>query len=256
MSVVLLCGGKGTRMFGSGYEAKALVDLGGRPIIWHIMKIYARYGLINFVLTLGHGGEAIRRYFTEYEAMTRDFTLQLGDTPHITYHQRLDMENWRITLADTGLETNKAGRVWRVRDYLEGETFHVTYGDGLGDVDLQALMAFHRGHGKLATITGYQPTSQYGIVHREADGAITGFEEKPRLTSWINAGFMVFNREALTYFEGDASLDLEREVFTRLAADGEMMLYEHTGFWRSMDTFKEAQQMEQLWQKGAPWKVW
>ncbi|MGF1507191.1 MAG: sugar phosphate nucleotidyltransferase [Anaerolineae bacterium] len=257
MTVIILCGGKGTRMTGSGYEAKALVEVGDRPIIWHIMKIYAHYGLSDFVLTLGHGAAAIKQYFLDYGPMTQDFTICLGERPEISYHAPHDAASWEIALVDTGLETNKGGRVRRVLDHIQGEHFHLTYGDGLGDVDLHALTHFHIEHGRLATITGYQPHSQYGIVQVEADGRITGYEEKPLLADWINAGFMLLRREAVEYFmRGDDDLDLEQDILGQLAAEGELMMYRHTGFWRSMDSFKEAKEMDQLWSTGAPWKVW
>ena len=256
MKVVILCGGKGTRMVGANSQAKALVPIGGRPILWHIMKIYAAYGYTDFVLTLGHGSEAIKRYFLDYGPMTRDFTLGLGERPRLTYHQSHEEDNWTITMADTGLETNKGARVAKVLKYLDGEPFHLTYGDGLGDIDINALVAFHRSHGRLATLTGYQPYSQYGVVQMDGDGLVTGFEEKPRLTDWINAGFMVCEPGVVDYFQGDDTLDLEKEVLVNLARDRQLMVYKHTGFWRSMDTFKEAQEMDRLWRNGAPWKVW
>lgn len=256
MKVVILCGGKGTRMADAEYDAKALVEVGGRPIIWHIMKIYAAYGYADFVLTLGHGADAIKRYFLDYEPMTQDFTLTLGENPAVDYHQNYDEANWRITLADTGLNTNKGARVAKVLKYTGDTTFHLTYGDGLGNVDLEALTQFHRSHGRLATLTGYQPYSQYGIVHMQDGGLVTGFEEKPRLEDWINAGFMVCEPGIAAYLQGDDSLDLEQEVLVNLARDRQLIVYRHTGFWRSMDTFKEVREMDRLWHSGAPWKVW
>lgn len=256
MKVVILCGGKGTRMADANYDAKALVEIGGRPILWHIMKIYAAYGHTDFVLTLGHGAAAIKRYFLDYEPMTRDFTLCLGEHPEIAYHQPHEEDGWTITMADTGLDTNKGGRLTRVLEHVRGQTFHVTYGDGLGDVDLHELVKFHRSHGKLATITVYQPFSQYGIVQVDDSGLVTGFEEKPRLEDWINAGFMIFEPGIADYLLGRDNLDLENDVLVNLARDRQLMVYRHTGFWRSMDTFKEARAMDQLWQNNAPWKVW
>ncbi len=256
MKVVILCGGKGTRIADADYDAKALVEIGDKPILWHIMKIYAAQGFDDFVLTLGHGRDAIKQYFLNYEAMTRDFTLELGSSPTITYHEHHEEEGWRITMADTGLETNKGARLARVLRYLDGEPFHLTYGDGVGDVDLNALLAFHRAHGRLMTVTGYQPHSQYGILHLDEDGLVTGFEEKPRLTEWINAGFMICEPGIAGYLRGDSTLDLEKEVMVRLAEDRQIMVYKHTGFWRSMDTFKEARELSQMWANGAPWKVW
>lgn len=256
MKVVILCGGKGTRIADAGYDAKALVPVGPYPILWHIMKIYAAYQHTEFILTLGHGGDAIRQYFLNYEVMTRDFTLSLRDRLAFEFHD-IDAEaGWQITLTDTGLETNKGARLARVMKYVGDETFHLTYGDGLGDVDLDALTKFHQSHGKLVTLTGFQPYSQYGILNVTEENKILGFEEKPRLDQWINAGFMVCEPGIAAYLDDDPNLDLEREVFMRLAKDGELMVYRHDGFWRSMDTFKEAQQLSQMWENDAPWKLW
>ncbi len=256
MKVVILCGGKGTRMADANYDAKALVEIGGRPIVWHIMKIYAAHGFTDFVLTLGHGAASMKRYFLDYEPMTRDFTLCLGERPEINYHQRHEEDGWTVTMVDTGLETNKGGRLARVMQHLESHPFHITYGDGLGDIDLMALVDFHRAHGKLATITAYQPYSQYGILQTDHTGLVTGLEEKPRLSDWINAGFMIFEPAVADYLREDDTLDLEKEVLVHLARDRELMVYQHEGFWRSMDTFKEAREMDALWHNGAPWKVW
>lgn len=256
MKVVILCGGKGTRMADAEYDAKALVEIGEQPILWHIMKIYAAYGHVEFILTLGHGGSAIRRYFLEYEPMTRDFILQLGRSRELLYLDPNGEENWHITMADTGLETNKGARIKKVLKYLDGERFSLTYGDGVGDLDLDALLAFHESHGRLATVTGYQPFSQYGVMQIDNQGYVTGLEEKPLLPDWINAGFMIFEPGVADYLEGDNSLDLEKEVLVRLANDRQLMVYRHEGFWRSMDTFKEAQELDQLWAEEAPWKVW
>lgn len=256
MKVVILCGGKGTRMADAEYDAKALVEIGGRPILWHIMKIYAAYGYTDFILTLGHGANAIKRYFLDYEPMTRDFTLSLGNRRQLEYHANHDEANWRITLADTGLETNKGARVAKVLKYLNHEPFHLTYGDGLGDINIRELTDFHRQHGKLVTLTGYQPFSQYGVMQVQEGGLVTGFEEKPRLKDWINAGFMICEPGIADYLKGDDSLDLEKEVLVRLAKDRQLVVYRHTGFWRSMDTFKEARELDRLWHGKAPWKVW
>jgi len=243
-------------MADANYDAKALVEVGERPILWHIMKIYAAYSLKDFVLTLGHGGDAIKQYFLDYEPLTSDFTLTLGKQPQVAYHQGHDEENWQITMANTGLDTNKGARITRVLKYLGNEPFHLTYGDGVGDVDLAALTAFHRSHGRLMTVTGYQPYSQYGIMQVENTGQVTGFEEKPRLNEWINAGFMVCEPGIRDYLQGDDSLDLEKEVMAQLAEDGQLVMYRHNGFWRSMDTFKEARELDRMWANGAPWKVW
>lgn len=259
LPVVLLVGGLGTRM---GPEAegrpKALVEVGGRPIVWHIMKLFAHYGHTRFVFPLGYRGDFFRRYFLDYEALTHDLTFQLGQPDQRTYHHSNQEANWEVTLFDAGVPTNKGARVRRAGERMTAERFFVTYGDGIGDVDINALLAFHRAHGKLATLTGYQPYSQYGIVDvdNHQQGKIVGLREKPRLNNWINAGFFVFERAVLDYMQGDDNVDLEKTALPKLAADGELMMYAHNGFWASMDTFKEAQTLNDLWDAGAPWKVW
>jgi glucose-1-phosphate cytidylyltransferase len=235
---------------------KPLVEIGGRPILWHIMKVFATYGHSDFILPLGHRGDLFRSYFTEYEALSHDFTFTLGEPALREYHHPNQEHHWRVTLIDAGLATNKGARIRRAAAHATGGRFFATYGDGVGDVDLAALLAFHRAHGKLCTLTGYQPYSQYGVVEAGEDGRVSHLREKPRLASWINAGFFVLERAALEYFQGDDSLDLEKEVLPRLAADGQLMMYRHTGFWASMDTFKEAQELGEIWERGAPWKIW
>lgn len=256
LPVVILCGGQGTRMQGATLTKKELVEVGDRPILWHVMKIYAAFGHTRFILALGHQAEALKRYFLEYEAMHSDFTIRLGHTDSIRYHPPAIDEDWEVTLADTGLNTEKGARIYRVARYIDTDTFFVTYGDGVGDINVDALLAFHRAHGRLATVTGIRPYSQYGILEVDVDGVVTGFGEKPQLEHWINAGFMVFERGVLEYLAGGDDVDLEREALPRLAADGQLMMYRHTGFWRSMDTFKEALELDAIWRASAPWKVW
>ena len=255
--VVILVGGMGTRLGPNGEAPpKALVEVGDKPILWHVMKIYAAFGYTQFVLTLGYRGDLIRRYWLDYDVMSRDLTFSPGEVCELTFHHPAAEPGWRVTLADTGLRTNKGARIRRVAEYLGEDTFFVTYGDGLGDVDINALLAFHRGHGKLATITGVRPFSQYGLVDVTDDGRVTGVYEKARLDHWINAGFMVLEHGALDYFQGGDTLDLEKHVLPHLAADGQLMMYRHTGFWQSMDTFKDAQVLTELWETSAPWQVW
>jgi glucose-1-phosphate cytidylyltransferase len=219
------------------------------------MKIYAAYGHTRFILTLGHQAEAIKRYFLEYESMSYDLTLRLGKACSVTYHQPRIEEDWMVTLADTG-DAEKGARIYRIAKYIDSDTFFVTYGDGVGSVDIDALLAFHREHGRLATVTGVHPRSQYGIVRVGEDGQVAGFVQKPQLEHWINAGFMVFEREVLDYLSDGDDVHLEREALPRLAADGQLMMYRHVGFWRSMDTFKEALELDTIWRDSAPWKTW
>ncbi len=256
LPVVILCGGQGTRMGGDTATKKEMVEVGGWPIIWHVMKIFAAYGHTRFILTLGHQGETIKRYFAEYEIMQRDFTVRLGGSDGIAYHGATSDENWEITMADTGLSTEKGGRIARVAPYIGASTFFVTYGDGVGDINIDALLAFHRAHGRLATLTGVQARWQYGLVDADEDGLVTRFEQKPKLEHWINGGFMLFEPGVFEYLAGGDDVHLERDTLLRLVADGQLMMYRHYGFWRSMDTFKEAQELDTIWRESAPWKVW
>jgi len=241
---------------------KELADIGGRPILWHVMKIYASYGHTRFILALGYQAEAVKRYFLEYEPMSCDFTIRLGRSGAISYHQPNMEGDWEVTLADTGLYTEtgryieKGLRVYRAAQYIDTDTFFVSYGEAVGDIDLDALLAFHRQHGRLATVTGVHPRSQYGILESDETGQVTRFVEKPELDHWINAGFMVFERGVLSYLSGSENVHLEGEALPRLAADGQLMMYRHTGFWRSMKTFKDALELDATWRESAPWKVW
>jgi len=256
LPVVIFCGGHGKRMGGRGHTKKELVEIGGRAILWHVMRIYAAFGHTHFILTLGQRATEIKRHFLDLKTAIQDLTLTLGTENRITFHTPVEEAGWRITLADTGLGTLKGSRLYQVARYLgDAECFFVTYGDGVGDVDIDALLAFHREHGKLATITGVRPRFDFGLVQADATGRVFGFEEKPLLNQWINGGFMVFQREVLDYLAGD-NVDLERETFVRLAAEGELMVYRHTGFWRSMDTFQEAEELDAIWRERTPWKAW
>jgi glucose-1-phosphate cytidylyltransferase len=243
-------------MQGDTPTKKELVKVGGRPILWHVMKIYATYGHTHFILTLGYQANEVKRYFLEYESMRCDVTVRLGRSDGVTYHRADVEEDWQVTLADTGLETEKGSRIYRVARYIETDTFFVTYGDGVGDVDVDALLTFHRRHGKLATVTGVRPPSAYGIVQVNDAGQVYGFIQKPQLEHWINAGFMVFERGVLDYLADGDDVHLERTVLPRLADEGQLMMYRHTGFWRKMDTLKEALALDEFWRKGAPWKTW
>ncbi len=254
--VVVLCGGQGTRMRGDTLTKKELIEVGERPILWHVMKIYASYGHTRFILALGHQAEAIKRYFLEYEPMNYDFTMRLGRPEAISYHQFNAEEGWEITLANTGpSHVEKGSRIYRVSRYIEADTFFVAYGEAVGDVDLDALLAFHRQHGRLATVTGVRLQSHLGVFQLDGTGQVVGFLEKPQLEHWVNAGFMVFERRVLDYLSGD-NVHLEQEALPRLAAEGQLMMYRHTGYWRSMKTFKDALELDTIWRESAPWKVW
>jgi len=257
MKTVIFCGGLGTRLREeTEYRPKPLVDIGGRPILWHIMKLYSHYGFNEFVLCLGYRGNMIKEYFLNYEAMNNDFTIRLGSHHATEYHDAHKEQDFSVTLVDTGAETMTGGRLQRVERYLDEETFMVTYGDGLANVDLKALLEFHHAHGKLATITTMQPPSRFGILEIEADQRVSSFREKPQSNSWASAGFFVFNRRIFDYLEGDDCM-LEQVPLQQLAANGQLVAYCHDDFFFAMDTYREYLQINELWDSGkAPWKVW
>jgi glucose-1-phosphate cytidylyltransferase len=257
MKVVILCGGQGTRMREeTEFRPKPLVQVGQKPILWHIMKLYAHHGFRQFVLCLGYRGDMIKDYFLNYEAMNNDFTVSLGSQNHLVYHNAHAEQDFEVTLADTGPSTMTGGRVKRIKRYIDGDTFMVTYGDGLADVDIRALLAYHRKHGRLATVTAVRPTSRFGILHLDSEGRVQSFSEKPQLDGWASAGFFVFNK-ALFDFLGSDECVLEREPLERLAAKGELMVFRHEGFFFAMDTYREFQALNELWESGnAPWKLW
>jgi glucose-1-phosphate cytidylyltransferase len=258
VKVVILCGGAGTRISGGDRTVKKeMVEIGGQPILWHIMKIFAAYGYRDFVLPLGYRADMIRHYFLNYEVMNRDLSFTLGQPGDPTFHDMNPESDWRITLVDTGLEANKGARIKRMEQHIPTGPFFVTYGDGVGNVDLDRLLDFHRQHGRLATVTGVQPYYQYGVMSLGEDGRVAGYQQYPRLDHWINAGFMVFERAVFDYLIEDNSVDLESGALTQLAAESQLMMYPHTGFWQSMDTFKDALTLNELWDsRNPPWKVW
>ncbi|MFQ5409768.1 MAG: sugar phosphate nucleotidyltransferase [Anaerolineales bacterium] len=257
LPVVLLVGGHGTRMGADAGELpKHLVEIGGKPILWHVMKLYAHYGHTEFVFPLGYRGDLFRQYFLNYDALNRDVEFNIRRPQDRKYHDQSKEIGWTVRLFDAGIDTDKGSRVRKACSRLDADTVFVTYGDGIGDVDINALLEFHRGHGRLATLTGYQPLSQYGVLDVDSNGRVERIAEKPRLRQWINAGFFVFERGVADYLAGDDNIDLERDALARLAEDGQLMMYRHDGFWASMDTFKDAQRLNQAWDAGAPWKVW
>jgi glucose-1-phosphate cytidylyltransferase len=255
--VVILCGGEGTRMRDSTATKKELVEVGGRPILWHVMRIFSAYGFNRFVLTLGYRAEELKRYFLEYETLSRNFTLEVGNGRAVPQlHGQASHPAWQVTLVDTGLRTEKASRIAQVTPYLEGDRFFVAYGDDVSDVDLSALVRFHQAHGKLATITAVQVNLPYGIVEADENGLATGFVERPRLPYWINGGFMLFEVAVLEMMAGSTNVNLETEILPQLAAQGQLMIYRHTGFWQSMNTLKDTMFLESIWRDNPPWKVW
>ena len=257
MKTIILCGGLGTRLREeTEFRPKPLVEVGGRPILWHIMKLYAHHGFRDFVLTLGYRGQKIKEYFLNYEAMNNDFTICLGRQHRVSYHDEHQEQDFHVTLAETGLETLTGGRVKQVQRYVEGDTFMVTYGDGVADVDLRALLDFHHSHGRMATVTTVRPVSRFGVLEVGDGGGVTSFAEKPQLDGWVSAGFFIFNREFFDYLEGEDCF-FERAPLERLASEGQLMAYRHEGFFFAMDTYREYEYLNQLWSSGeAPWKVW
>jgi glucose-1-phosphate cytidylyltransferase len=258
MKVVILCGGQGTRLREeTEFRPKPLVEIGGRPILWHIMKLYAHHGFTDFVLCLGYRGNMIKEHFLNYEAMNNDVTIRLGSRSSIEYHGSHDEKDFRVTLADTGLNTMTGSRVKRIEQYIDGDTFMLTYGDGLSNVDLGALYGFHKQHGRLATVTTVRPTSRFGILELDSTGAVSRFAEKPTLDGWVSAGFFIFNRGVFDYLKTDPSCVLEQEPMEHLARAGELIGYRYDGFFYAMDTYREFQFLNDQWESGkAPWKVW
>ena len=258
MQVVILCGGQGTRLREeTEFRPKPMVEVGGVPILMHIMKIYAHYGFRDFILCLGYRGELIKEYFLNYEAMNRDFTLTLGAEHRIEYHGDHPEQNFRVTLVNTGEKTMTGGRVKRIEPYITGDSFMVTYGDGVADVDLGQLLAFHRQHGRIATVTAVQPLSRFGLLDVGDSGQVNSFREKPKIDGWIGAGFFVFRREMFQYLnEGDQQI-LEQRPLERLAEDGQLAAWQHRGFFFAMDTYRDYLAINELWDRGeAVWKVW
>ncbi|MBI3866083.1 MAG: glucose-1-phosphate cytidylyltransferase [Planctomycetia bacterium] len=258
MKVVILCGGQGTRLREeTEFRPKPMVEVGGRPILWHIMKGYAHHGIRDFVLCLGYRGNFIKEYFLNYEAKNNDFTISLGQRQQIEYHGQHEEQDFRVTLVDTGLDTMTGGRIRRVKPHIVDSTFMVTYGDGVSNVDLQRLLEFHRSHGRLATVTSVRPTSRFGLLALSAESQVTQFAEKPEVDGWMSAGFFVFERQVFDYLEDGDSCILERAPLERLAREGQLMAFRHEGFFFAMDTYREYQYINGLWDKGqAPWKVW
>lgn len=257
MKTIILCGGRGTRLQQeTEYRPKPLVDVGGRPILWHIMKLYAHYGFQDFILCLGYRGEMIKEYFLNYKAMSGDFTISLGKEDRISYHGH-ERQDFSVTLADTGAESMTGARIKRVEQYVDSDTFMVTYGDGIADLDIGKLVEFHKTHGKLATVTAIRPISQFGVLESGSDGTVAEFAEKPKASNWASSGFFVFNRRVFDYLRVEPDCVLEREPLEQLAHDRQLMAFHHDGFFFSMDTYRDYLHLNSLWKSGkAPWVVW
>lgn len=256
--VVILCGGLGTRLREeTEYRPKPMVEIGGRPILWHIMRLYAHYGFKDFILCLGYRGMMIKEYFLNYQPLVSDFTIRLGDPPSVSYLRGAEAVDWSVTLADTGIDTMTGARVKRVAPYIRADRFLLTYGDGVASIDVRALLEFHRAKGKLVTVTGVRPPSRFGEMSVQ-DGTVVHFDEKPQISEGVvNGGFFVCERGFLDYLSDDEDCVLEHGPLHRVAADGQLAAYEHDGFWQCMDTYREWQLLSRLWESGeAPWKVW
>ena len=255
MKVVILAGGFGTRISEESHlKPKPMIEIGGKPIIWHIMKIYSRHGLTDFVICLGYKGYVVKEYFANYFLHNSDVTFDLSANS-VKVHNS-GSEAWRVTLVDTGEKTMTGGRLRRVAKYLGEEDFCFTYGDGLSDVDITKLVEFHRTNGTLATVTAVQPPGRFGALNME-EQKIVGFEEKPKGDrTWINGGFFVLSPKVVSYIDGDDAV-WERRPMETLAREGHLSAYVHTGFWHPMDTLRDRMYLEDLWERGAaPWKVW
>jgi len=254
MKAVILCGGLGTRLREeTDFRPKPMVEIGGRPILWHIMKIYSDYGISDFVLCLGYKGDVIRDYFYNYEMRNSDATITLGSRNIEIHNSRHKESGWRITLAETGERTLTGGRLKRVDQFLKGEQFMVTYGDGVADLDIRTLLTYHNAQGKLGTVTAVHPSSRFGELSIE-NGLVKVFREKPQVhEGWINGGFFVFQKNVLDLISGDDE-SLEQGLLEKLASMKELAVYQHKGFWQCMDTYREMELLNEMWRSGkAPW---
>jgi glucose-1-phosphate cytidylyltransferase len=255
MKVVILAGGFGTRLSEeTDIKPKPMVEIGNKPILWHIMKIYSTYGFNDFIICLGYKGYIIKEFFANYFLHMSDITINLEDNS-IKVHS-VKTEPWKVTLVDTGLNTMTGGRIKRVQKYIGNETFMLTYGDGVADINIKKLIEFHKKHGKYATVTAVQPSGRFGALEIEGEKVIS-FKEKPKGDgSWINGGFFVLEPEIFDYIEGDDTI-WEEKPLENLAKDGQLMAFKHEGFWKAMDTLRDKRELEALWQsKNPPWRIW
>jgi glucose-1-phosphate cytidylyltransferase len=256
LKAVILAGGLGTRIAEeSDSKPKPMVEVGGRPLLWHIMKGYAHHGIKDFVICLGYKGYVIKEFFFNYYRHMSDLKIDLGKGGHEVLNSQ--SEDWTVSLVDTGADTMTGGRLKRIASYVANDTFCLTYGDGLADIDITREIAFHRTHGKLATVAAVQPPGRFGVLRLDETSAVTSFEEKPRdEVGWINGGFFVLEPKALDYIEGDAT-SWEQAPLRDLAHDGQLAAFDHSGFWQACDTLRDKRELERLWDSGkAPWRIW
>lgn len=256
MKVVLLAGGLGTRLREeTDIKPKPMLEIGSQPILWHIMKIYAAYGHSDFIVCTGYKSDLIKDWFTSYRTHNSDITVTFGKHVDLDFHSNLAESGWTATVVDTGAETMTGGRIKKVQKYLGNDTFLCTYGDGLSNVDLDKLVSFHRSHGKIATLTTVKPVSRFGVLEIGPNNQVMSFDEKPQSDNFINGGYFVFQPEIFDYLNENSVL--EQDPLRQLADDGELMAYQHDGYWQPMDTYREFRILNDLWKSdAAPWKVW
>ena len=255
--VVILCGGKGTRLREeTEYKPKPMVKIGENPILWHIMKIYSHYQLHDFVLCLGYKGDAIKQYFYNYEIMNNDCTINIGSKERRILSNDFNESNWTITLANTGLEVMTGSRIKQIEKYIDGDYFLATYGDAIGDINIDELIEFHKKTGKIATLTGIKPQSKYGVLETFED-SIVRFNEKPQTEDYVNGGFFVFEREIFDYLNLDSECVLENGPLEALARENQLAIYRHDGFWQCMDTYRDFEHLNSMVSSGnTPWMIW
>ena len=256
MKAALLAGGLGTRLREeTEFRPKPMVEIGGKPILWHIMKNLSMQQISEFVVCLGYKGDYIRDYFLNYQIRNNDFTISLRNQHVSKFEKEKHLEDWHVTLAETGFSTQTGGRLYKVRDYLEEDNFLCTYGDGLADIDIQELVDFHISHKKIATVTAVRAASRFGALSISDNLGVNNFSEKPKTEQWINGGFFIFSRKVFEYLSDDSIL--EKDPLENLAKEGQLMAYRHDGFWQPMDTYRETQELNSMWQQEcAPWKNW
>jgi len=259
MDVIILCGGKGTRLSEETVDKpKPIVEIGGMPILWHIMKIYSHYGYNRFILALGYKGDQIKQYFYNYRITNADFSIKMDPSYGIEYLNHSDEKQWEIVLADTGGETLKGGRIKRVEKYIKTDKFHLTYGDGVGDVDLHKLVDFHKSHDSVGTVTAVRPPSRFGELNIDKGNTVLALEEKPQMgKGLINGGFFIFDKKMLSYLKEDKNCDFEFGPLQEIAKDGQLKAYIHNGFWHCMDNIRERDFLDkQIKDNAAPWMFW
>jgi len=259
MDAIILCGGKGTRLSEETIKKpKPMVEIGGKPILWHIMKIYSHFGVNRFILALGYKGNQIKKYFYNYKITNTDFSLKLDPEKDIEYFNHSDEKSWEIVLVDTGEETLKGGRIKRVEEYIRSDIFHLTYGDGVCDIDLNKLVDYHKSHSCIGTVTAVRPPSRFGELSIDQDSSVLGLEEKPQMgKGLINGGFFVFEKNMLSYLTKDENCDFEFGPLQKISEAGQLKAFEHHGFWQCMDNIRERNYLEKhVKDNTAPWMIW